>query len=310
MQQVEVQQHELTAICKHWSRKGRCLFADACKYRHPPEAAATAATPSSAKSQRRNRRHLSNSSNTSTLFRCWLLEQFGHARLQSGSGILDVAGGHGELSFQLKALNRIECTVVDPRPLRLDRWFKRLSFGVYHRNAALADKYIHVSFDDELAAATAAAGASATTPIAHNSTIESTRKIVFDSARHAPQHIRTLFSIKLVQCLTSNNDKPASSSAAEESIATPQQTLEHEIDHARSLTWGNKGLTDYEQIQYEPISVQQTAIPNSADGHGILLTDATMVARVFQQCSLVIGLHCDQAAGWCVCCTAASLTCG
>lgn len=47
----------------------------------------------------------------------WLIDTFGAELLLSGGGVLDVAGGQGELSFELVNLNQVECTVVDPRPL-------------------------------------------------------------------------------------------------------------------------------------------------------------------------------------------------
>ena len=53
--------------------------------------------------------------------------QFGQDRLAAGSGVLDIAGGKGELSFELHNLNGIPTTVIDPRPMRLDRFVKRQS---------------------------------------------------------------------------------------------------------------------------------------------------------------------------------------
>jgi len=55
----------------------------------------------------------------SRLFASWLLETFGK-QLLSG-GVLDVAGGKGQLSIELAVLGQIPCTIVDPlirkRPL-------------------------------------------------------------------------------------------------------------------------------------------------------------------------------------------------
>ena len=49
--------------------------------------------------------------------------------------MLDVAGGSGVLSFELVNLNNLESTVIDPRPLRLQKSQKWLRHGWYHRNA-------------------------------------------------------------------------------------------------------------------------------------------------------------------------------
>ena len=50
----------------------------------------------------------------------WLLDTFGHARLSSGSGVLDVAGGAGGVAFELAFRHGVPCVVVDPRPMKLN----------------------------------------------------------------------------------------------------------------------------------------------------------------------------------------------
>ena len=57
--------------------------------------------------------------------RRWLADTFGRDVLGSGTGLLDIAGGKGELSFELANLTGVPTTVVDPRPLQLDRFIKR-----------------------------------------------------------------------------------------------------------------------------------------------------------------------------------------
>ena len=49
----------------------------------------------------------------------FLLDTWGRDALAAGTGVLDVAGGRGELSFELVNLNAVPATVLDPRPLRL-----------------------------------------------------------------------------------------------------------------------------------------------------------------------------------------------
>lgn len=49
----------------------------------------------------------------------FLLQTFGRERLMKGSGIVDVAGGKGELSFKLVAYAELPSTIVDPRPYNL-----------------------------------------------------------------------------------------------------------------------------------------------------------------------------------------------
>lgn len=63
-----------------------------------------------------------------------MLNVFGLDYLKSGTGVMDVAGGKGEVSFELLNLNGIQSTVNDPRPLDLYRYKRKLEFGFYHRN--------------------------------------------------------------------------------------------------------------------------------------------------------------------------------
>eukprot|EP00475_Leptophrys_vorax_P019968 TRINITY_DN27350_c0_g1_i1.p1 TRINITY_DN27350_c0_g1~~TRINITY_DN27350_c0_g1_i1.p1 ORF type:complete len:385 (-),score=58.89 TRINITY_DN27350_c0_g1_i1:102-1220(-) len=74
------------------------------------------------------------------IFRRWLLDNFGKELLCQGSGVLEIAGGKGELSFELLNLNNILCTVVDPRKPDLEHlqgFERKLRNGFYHRTAPL-----------------------------------------------------------------------------------------------------------------------------------------------------------------------------
>ena len=50
------------------------------------------------------------------VFAKWLVDTYGLERLQSGGGVLDVAGGKGDLASELHARHGVRCTVVDPAP--------------------------------------------------------------------------------------------------------------------------------------------------------------------------------------------------
>ena len=54
------------------------------------------------------------------LFATWLVETFGLSRLASGTGVLDVAGGKGELGATLRDDHQIPSILLDPLP-RCDR---------------------------------------------------------------------------------------------------------------------------------------------------------------------------------------------
>lgn len=106
----------------------------------PITTAAAAAATSSGRRQVRNQ-------GKAGVFRKWLLDKFGADLLQSGTGVLDVAGGKGELAWELAALNNIDSTIVDPRPLQLQSFKARLAKGMYHRNPLLSQHNTH-GFDD------------------------------------------------------------------------------------------------------------------------------------------------------------------
>lgn len=61
--------------------------------------------------------------------------------------MVDVAGGKGELAFELMNLNGISTTVVDPRHTEFTRCLKKLRHGFYTRNP-LYSKYISVKEKD------------------------------------------------------------------------------------------------------------------------------------------------------------------
>ncbi|KAF9905764.1 hypothetical protein EC991_001302 [Linnemannia zychae] len=49
-------------------------------------------------------------------FAKWLIDTFSREFLNSGSGVLDIAGGRGDLSWELQTRQGIRSTVVEPRP--------------------------------------------------------------------------------------------------------------------------------------------------------------------------------------------------
>eukprot|EP01001_Neometanema_parovale_P006645 NODE_2994_length_1299_cov_119.084184_g2842_i0.p1 GENE.NODE_2994_length_1299_cov_119.084184_g2842_i0~~NODE_2994_length_1299_cov_119.084184_g2842_i0.p1 ORF type:complete len:389 (+),score=30.44 NODE_2994_length_1299_cov_119.084184_g2842_i0:71-1237(+) len=124
-------------LCKHWQRRGDCIFADTCKFRHPPAGSFELLTPKIADGVRRQAggRVKVRNGNKCEVFRRFLLDTFGHQLMMGG--VLDVAGGKGETSFALVNLCGIPACVVDPRPLDLRGCCRRWDKGLYHRTAPL-----------------------------------------------------------------------------------------------------------------------------------------------------------------------------
>lgn len=138
-------------LCKHWARAKICLYhaKGKCKFDHPEDYEIPPVIQPKRKSRQTDlsHRHRSAGGRLQTrndarvaILRAFLageLEKNGISDLSSYR-VLDVAGGKGELAFQLLNLNNVSsCHVIDPRPLSLGRFQKRLSRGFYHRSQGI-----------------------------------------------------------------------------------------------------------------------------------------------------------------------------
>ena len=72
----------------------------------------------------RPKRRTAHKSERAGVFRRFLLKTFGAEALRSGRGVIDVAGGHGSLSFELLNVDGVPCTIVDPR--RVEQGFRQM----------------------------------------------------------------------------------------------------------------------------------------------------------------------------------------
>ena len=85
-------------------------------------------------------------------FRRFLMATFGAEALRAGSGVLDVAGGQGTLSFELLNCHRVPVTVLDPRPkLNLRRaerrWAQRAGARGGEAGGEAGDEAVGVQFE-------------------------------------------------------------------------------------------------------------------------------------------------------------------
>ena len=124
--------------CKYWLNQGRCHKGDLCAYAHASRETQTAWISE----RKRRRRELAaedgdphaegggakTKAKRAEVFVKWLVETFGVETLSQGSGVLDVAGGRGDVSFELHTKRGITCTLVEPRPRKLNKaqhkWLK------------------------------------------------------------------------------------------------------------------------------------------------------------------------------------------
>eukprot|EP01064_Diplonema_japonicum_P007975 TRINITY_DN15555_c0_g2_i1.p1 TRINITY_DN15555_c0_g2~~TRINITY_DN15555_c0_g2_i1.p1 ORF type:complete len:465 (+),score=122.88 TRINITY_DN15555_c0_g2_i1:63-1457(+) len=124
-------------LCKVWW-KGRCIKGESCNLRHSyandaeREKFEELAMRSKAASQREVNSEDPHgeggkfmSSKRATIFAEWIIEQYGKEGLKKGTGVLDIAGGNGAVTFEFHVKNNVPCTLVDPRPQKLVKAHRR-----------------------------------------------------------------------------------------------------------------------------------------------------------------------------------------
>ncbi|KAI9909035.1 hypothetical protein PsorP6_015094 [Peronosclerospora sorghi] len=62
----------------------------------------------------------------SRIFCDWIVESPGEEFLASGTGVVDVAGGKGDIPVQLWIQRGIQTTLIDPRPMKLGKYNRKL----------------------------------------------------------------------------------------------------------------------------------------------------------------------------------------
>ena len=111
------------ALCKFWMSNGTCMRSQ-CDGFHPQGDELKEArlrwkeeqTERLLLNNQPDDPHLNKKSHAhrASVFATWLCETYGLQRLQE-EGVLDIAGGRGELAFELSVKRKIPCTVLDPR---------------------------------------------------------------------------------------------------------------------------------------------------------------------------------------------------
>jgi hypothetical protein len=110
--------------------------------------------------------------------------------------------------------------------------------------------------------------------------------------------------------------------ASEEDVYQADEWYQKQLTKAKEISWTSKGLTQHEDgtsYNEEEATNDETMIvsSNTIETTTSEITSAQEARRVLQKCHLIVGLHCDQAAGeivdfasaqkipWCIvpCCT-------
>lgn len=131
---------ERVKLCMKWINTGRCPCKNTCKLRHGTLGVPIGKARAQWAAERRQRRADMPSTPgddvpsqdkqgyraRAAVLASWMTSTFSKQDL--ANGVLDVAGGRGELSFELSVSHSLNCTVVDPRPVRLNKYqHRRLS---------------------------------------------------------------------------------------------------------------------------------------------------------------------------------------
>ncbi|CAJ1414690.1 unnamed protein product [Effrenium voratum] len=128
--------------CKHFLRSGSCHYGSSCFFAHPEEAGRLGLERQLLRKERpgqkvanrgEGRRNKVKNCSKASVLRRWMLDAFGAGLLREGP-VLDVAGGKGELAWELLNLNLAPAAVLDPRPLDLTSCEKKWRAGIFWRN--------------------------------------------------------------------------------------------------------------------------------------------------------------------------------
>jgi hypothetical protein len=130
--------------CKFFINTGRCSRGELCPYAHPvsadgkPDKVALEVWLKDRAVQRKERAgamgyHVfseemghefttaAEKSQRAILLAKWMVDIFGREKLNAGSGVIDVGGGRGGLTFELQVIHGIKVTLIDTRPFKLTR---------------------------------------------------------------------------------------------------------------------------------------------------------------------------------------------
>ena len=284
--------------CRHWSKLGRCpsLLLNSCAFSHPEKERGI----SSSSSLRiwGGKRKVVRNSHKVCAFRIFLLQTFGEDYFRFGT-VLDVAGGKGELSWELLNLNNINSILVEPRQSSFDKKEKDWNKGLFSpkRLGPVFSKWNSFVEDDS-----------------------------FISKSRRPEHLRIFFDAKnFFKILAKKNYGEEKQQIAD--------WLLKERRNAQAIKWTEKGLehdgdeNEEEQIveALDKITTNDDLLPQphftrenfKLKSGANEITSISHAQEILTKCRLVVGLHPDQACGdiaefadslglpWCVvpCCT-------
>ena len=144
-------------LCKFFLNTGRCAAEEGCRFRHHSGDKRSSLVRDrvdyvGARLAARRQRHeaefppdtrLCSAARRAEIFGGWIVERFGGAaHLRSGI-ILDVAGGRGDLSFELAVKLGLNCWTVDPRPQKFRRWQLKMLGAADQNGTNIVTRPVH-----------------------------------------------------------------------------------------------------------------------------------------------------------------------
>ncbi|KAI9920370.1 hypothetical protein PsorP6_015517 [Peronosclerospora sorghi] len=85
----------------------------------------------------------------SRIFCDWLVESLGEEFLASGTGVVDVAGGKGDIPVNLWIQRGIQTTLIDPRPMKLGKYNRKLVAKAFAAKGRTMNPHLLHRLDDE-----------------------------------------------------------------------------------------------------------------------------------------------------------------
>eukprot|EP00985_Skeletonema_marinoi_P025166 scaffold18229_cov173-Skeletonema_marinoi.AAC.5 len=275
--------------CRHWMRLGRCpsLQAGLCAFSHNEDARGSAATNLDKKRYGGRRNYIRNQHKNSVL-RIFLMQTYGIDYLNQQDGvIIDAAGGKGELAWELINLSGVkDCVVVDPRQLNLSLVQTKWKKGLFEpkRTGPVFSKWYPACEDG-----------------------------CKMRQSKSPRHLRCFLDGEA--CVEFMN------AASEEDVHRADDWYQNQLIRAKEISWTSKGLTQHEDgtsyHEEEATNNVESKSSETIETAESEISSAQEARSVLQKSHLIVGLHCDQAAGeivdfasaknipWCVvpCCT-------
>lgn len=264
-------------VCQYWLR-GHCLYGDLCRYKHPISLfntqnyamfARKKKHDSSLPGKKKNWTKRRGSKLRDRIFRHWLLDNFGRKMLGQCSGIVDVAGGKGNLSFEFLNLNGIESTVIDPRKqLNLRKRIECLKKGYLHRNKVITEKYVDYT---------------------HDQCLENIK---------IPVHLKLFFDERLLNAFRSwhyfKHHKNVYNFIASDEIW--QELIDSQMKHFKKMN-NQSWLKKYNQrIDEQTMNGNNSnAMQNTLNIRERIEVDCCRMMELLDNCSCIIGLHPDYA---------------